>query len=196
MSTQSHSSARSFLSRKSQLDLIDSVIARMDAEGPAFILAISGNGFFVVRDAKTDKTYVTQARQFTIDAEGHLLTPCGARLQGRTGPGLSKIGDLRISAAGLPQGSVPAAVMLCYSIDDWGKITVHLADGASFLCGQIMLQNFSEPQALVNEGNQLYSNYHAAGPLPDYASPGSNGLGTIQAGVLELSGTHPPHWKN
>jgi flagellar hook protein FlgE len=196
MSTSSQSSARSFLARKCQVDLIDSLIARMDSTGATFILAISGNGFFVVRDPKSDKTFVTQARHFYIDENGHLLTPAGARLQGRIGPGLKEVGDLRVSAAGLPQGTVPNSVMLCYSIDDWGKITVHMADGASFLCGQIVLQNFSEPQALVNEGNQLYSNFDAAGPLPALATPGSNGLGTIQAGVLELSSAGPLHWQN
>jgi flagellar hook protein FlgE len=196
MSSSSQSAARGLLARKSQVDLIDSAIARLDSDRSAFLLAISGNGFFVVRDPKTDESYATQARNFSIDQNGHLLTPSGARLQGRVGPALSALGDLQISAAGLPQGSVPNSVMLCYSIDDWGKITVHLADGASYLCGQIMLQNFSVPQALVNEGNQLYSNLSNAGPLPELATPGSHGLGTIQAGILELSGAAVTNWLN
>ncbi len=195
MSTSSQS-ARSILSRQCQQDLIDTAIARLDSIGATFLLAISGNGFFVVRDPKTSKIFVTQARQFSVDQNGFLLTPSGARLQGRIGPALSGLGDLQISAAGLPPDSVPTAVMLCYSIDDWGKITVHLADGASYLCGQIMLQNFACPQALVNEGNQLYSNLSEAGPLSGLATPGTHGLGTIQAGVLELSSAGPMNWLN
>ena len=196
MSKSSPSGARGFLSRQSQLDIIDSVIAKMDSAGTAFILAISGNGFFIVRDPQSDQLFATQTRHFCIDDGGHLLTTGGARLQGRIGPGLCGWGDLRISAAGLPAGSVPASAMLCYSIDDWGKITVHLSDGSSYVCGQIMLQNFAEPQALVREGNELYSNLDDAGPLAEVATPGSDGLGVIQSGVLELSCPGLAHWLN
>jgi flagellar hook protein FlgE len=67
---------------------------------------------------------------------------------------------------------------------------VTLAD--SHVRGQILLQRFQSPQALVKEGNNLYSGLIAAGPLggatPIPAAPGAaNGLGTIQAGALELS---------
>jgi flagellar hook protein FlgE len=192
----SSSSARSVLSRQSQRDLIDVAISKLDTEEPTFLLAISGNGFFLVRDPRGNKTYATQVRSFRVDSVGHLLGPTGARLQGRTGPGLKDIGDIQVTAAGLPAGKIPGSSMLCYSIDDWGKITVHLADGDSFVCGQIILQNFSEPQALVNEGNQLFSNLANAGPLNAPSIPGSNGLGTIQSGVLELSVASATNWLN
>jgi flagellar hook protein FlgE len=42
---------------------------------------------------------------------------------------------------------------------------------------------------LVSEGNNLYSNQESAngGTLPVLTAPGTNGLGTIQAGALESS---------
>jgi flagellar hook protein FlgE len=49
------------------------------------------------------------------------------------------------------------------------------------------LQNFQNPQALVKEGNNLYSGMAAAGPLAQIEAPNTNGLGTIQSGALELS---------
>jgi len=54
------------------------------ATGNVTDLAISGNGFFVVRDAAASgaATYYTRAGQFLLDAEGNLVTPAGLRLQG------------------------------------------------------------------------------------------------------------------
>jgi flagellar hook protein FlgE len=150
-------------------------------------LTILGNGFFVVRDPASKTTYATQAGHFSLDAKGYLVTVTGARVQGRTNGALSTLGDIQIHVADLSSNFAPAPVMENYFIDEQGKITVQLSDGSSFLRGQIMLQNFQDPQALVCEGNQLYSNMSVAGPLPTLAVPGSNGLGVIQAGALELS---------
>jgi flagellar hook protein FlgE len=40
---------------------------------------------------------------------------------------------------------------------------------------------------LVKDGNNLYSSTTAAGALAQPAAPSSSGLGTIQAGALEMS---------
>jgi flagellar hook protein FlgE len=159
-------------------------------------LAIQGNGYFVVRNAETNEYYATQSGVFSIDDNGYLLAPSGARLQGRTGSDLSPVGDLQVNAAGLPTGTVPRAAMLCYTIDDMGRISVQLSDGSAFLCGQILLQNFEQPQALVHGGDGFFSNVAAAGPLPEPAVPGSNGLGAIQAGTIELAIFNQARWQN
>jgi flagellar hook protein FlgE len=54
------------------------------ATGSVTDMAISGNGFFVVRDASggAEANYYTRAGQFLLDAEGNLVTPAGLRLQG------------------------------------------------------------------------------------------------------------------
>ncbi|MGP8201175.1 MAG: hypothetical protein ACLQU4_16920 [Limisphaerales bacterium] len=162
--------------------------------GAAVDLAIMGNGYFVVRDLVTEEQYATQSGHFTVDSNGYLLTGSGARLQGSVGSGLRTVGDLQISAAGLPPGSIPSSTTICYTIDDRGKITVQLSDGSYFLCGQVMLQNFQDPRALTHEGNGLYSNISAAGPLPGIPVPGSNGLGIIQSGALELENAGEMAW--
>jgi flagellar hook protein FlgE len=135
----------------------------------------------------TDEQFATQAGHFSIDGSGYLLTDTGARLQGRIGAGLFNVGDLQISAAGLPPGSIPASSMVCYTIDERGKITVQLSDGTYFVCGQVVLQNFQEPRALFSQGHGLYSNLSSAGPLAGLAIPGSNELGVIESGALELA---------
>jgi flagellar hook protein FlgE len=82
--------------------------------------------------------------------------------------------------------------MSSYSIDALGKITIQLSDGSDYVRGQILMQDFSNPQALIKQGNNLYAGIGAAGPLgggssPTSAASGTNGLGVIQSGALELS---------
>jgi len=155
-------------------------------------LAISGNGFFEVRDPVSGATYVTRAGNFQVDANNYLVTSDGYRVQGYTDPGLTTVGDIKIDNGSLPSTSDPTATMTSYSIDSLGKITVGLSDGTEYIRGQVLMQNFSNPQGLVKEGNNLYSGIGSAGPIggaatPTLASASSNGLGTIQAGALELS---------
>jgi len=133
-------------------------------------LAISGEGFFVVRNTVDDKQYATRAGDFHFDSTGYLVTTDGLRVQGSTG-------DLLVD---------PATVA-SFNIDRNGFINVTKTDGTTVVSGQVMLQKFSNPNALVKEGDNLYSGTAAAGPLAAIAAPQTNGLGSIQSGALELS---------
>jgi flagellar hook protein FlgE len=158
-------------------------------------LAISGSGFFVVRDPISGSQYVTRAGDFRYDDKGYLVTSNNFRVQGYSETAAtdtpdtvntSVIGDLQLTD---PSRSSP---ITSSNIDTLGVINVTLADGSHFVRGQVLLQNFQSPQALVKEGNNLYSGLIAAGPLggatPTPAPPGAaNGLGTLQSGALESS---------
>jgi flagellar hook protein FlgE len=79
-----------------------------------------------------------------------------------------------------------------FNIDTEGRINVLLTDGTEYVRGQVLLQKFLDPQALLKVGENLYGNLGAAGPLGGSASPQpepprTNGLGLIQSGSLELS---------
>ena len=137
-------------------------------------LAVEGNGFFVVKDPNSGNTYVTQDGTFTVDQNGYLVTSTGLRLQGTNG-------DLQIS------GGSDTAAVTSYQIGSDGTLTVNLADGTSVTAGQIELQNFSNPDQLVKSGDNLYTVTTAAGGLATPGTPGSNGLGTIESGYLEMS---------
>jgi flagellar hook protein FlgE len=155
-------------------------------------LAITSSGFFVVKDPISSNEYVTRAGDFTVDETGYLVTNEGMRLQGFDDSALTNIGDILIDTTGMPATSDPAATMVSFAIDPEGKVTVNLSDGTQFVRGQLLLQNFSNPQGLMKEGSNLYSGIGAAGPLggstnPIPAAAGTNGLGKIQAGALELS---------
>jgi flagellar hook protein FlgE len=159
--------------------------------GLATDLAIAGNGFFVVRDTVSSVEYVTRAGDFRVDDNGYIVTNNGQRVQGWSDAALSTYGDLKIDTTGMPATSDPNATLISFAIDDQGRINVNLSDGTQFVRGQILLQNFSDPQGLLREGNNLFSGIGSAGPLggatPTPEPPGTNGLGKIYSGALELS---------
>jgi flagellar hook protein FlgE len=155
-------------------------------------LAITGNGFFVVRDTVSDVEFVTRAGDFRTDENGYLVTTGGMRLRGYSDAALTTYGDLRIDLTGAPATAAPGATLVSFAIDDQGKININMSDGTQFVRGQILMQNFTDPQGLMKEGNNLFSAIGAAGPLggasnPTPAAPGTSGLGKIQSGALELS---------
>ncbi len=93
---------------------------------------------------------------------------------------------------GRPATSDPNASFVSFTISPQGLVDVHLSDNTDFTRGQILLQRFSDPSALVKEGLNLFSGIGAAGPLggassPTPAAPQTNGLGKIQSGALEGS---------
>ena len=162
-------------------------------------LAVSGEGFFVVRDPLTSAEYVTRSGDFRIDQNGYLITNRGFRVQGFTDTatsksGLSTIGDLEINMGTPPAGITPApgATISSFAIDLEGVVTVRLSDGNEYIRGQVLMQRFQDPQALMKEGGNLYSGIGNAGPLggagsPTPQPPGSSGLGRIQSGAIELA---------
>ncbi len=155
-------------------------------------LAVTGNGFFDVRDPVSGNEFVTRAGDFRLEENGYLVTNSGLRVQGYNDPLLSTLGDIQIDTTGMPATSDPLSSMVSFAIDDHGQINVSLSDGSRFVRGQILMQTFSDPQSLMKEGDNLFSGIGAAGPLGGSASPtpaaaGTNGLGKIQSGALELS---------
>jgi flagellar hook protein FlgE len=82
-----------------------------------------------------------------------------------------------------------------YSFDPQGNVIEFYSDGSSATTNKLLLQNFKDPSALQRAGDNLFSGFTAAGPITGSTAldatglnnPGNNGLGTIQAGRLELS---------
>ena len=150
-------------------------------------LAISGQGFFVVQNTADNAQYVTRAGDFHADAGGYLVTNEGFRVQGYSDGGLTTLGDLKIDATGAPATATAGATLKSWTIDQSGKILVTLSDNTQFVRGQVLLQNYRNPGALVKEGANLYSAGSLAGPLAQPAAPNSNGLGKVESGALEMS---------
>src|SRR5688500_15132613 len=148
-------------------------------------MAIEGDGFFSVRDPVAGTSFVTRAGAFDVDAQGFLVTSDGLRVQGYSDTTLTVRGDLRIDDVGKPAGD--PGVYQRFGVDREGRINITLSSGTNFVRGQLLLQRFQNPNALVKEGNNLFTGMDLAGPLAQAEAPKTNGLGQIISGALEMS---------
>ncbi len=155
-------------------------------------LGISGNGFFIVKNPTDGSTFATRAGNFSIDSGGYLVDAEGDRVQGLTGGSAgtapSTVGDIKL-------GTPPTGTSLeSYSFDTAGNLIESYSDGSTAVTNQVLMQNFQNPDALQNAGNNNYTNLQAATPVSGSLTlsagsntAGTNGLGAIQGGTLELS---------
>ncbi|MEQ1852724.1 MAG: flagellar hook-basal body complex protein [Chthoniobacteraceae bacterium] len=83
--------------------------------------------------------------------------------------------------------------MRSFTVDQLGNVVIGLSNGDVFTRGRILLQNFTDPNALTRAGNNLFSGFEPAGPIGGIGlsaannGPGTNGLGRIEVGARELS---------
>lgn len=167
----------------------------INTTGTTTDLAISGNGFFVVKDPSSGTTYVTRDGEFNRDANGYLVTNDGMRVQGYVGAGPytsgSTIGDIQINdaaaIAALNDTTTPAPTLTTWSIDAHGQVNAILSDVVNGVIAQVVLQNFTNPQGLMKQGNNLYAYSASSGPLASPGAPETGGLGQIYSGALEQS---------
>lgn len=157
----------------------------VSSTGSTTDLAISGNGYFIVENPTDGSLYATRAGEFRWDDQGYLVNQQGYRVQGLNEGAL---GDIRLDQ------SLPAGVKLqSKSIDESGNVIEFYSDGTTATTNQLLLKNFSDPSALMKEGNNMYSGFEAAGPVNGVGLsatldiPNQGGLGKIQSGALELS---------
>jgi len=154
-------------------------------------LGVSGNGFFLVSNPADGQLFATRAGNFRIDDNGYLVTYQGYRVQGATGGTTSAtpsaFGDIQL-------GTPPTGTELTsFSISAAGNLTEFYSDGTSVTTNQVLLQAYSDPSALIKSGDNLFTGFSAAGiiganpPTAAGNAPGGNGLGSIQAGTLELA---------
>jgi len=157
-------------------------------------MAIDGEGFFIVRDTSTGETFATRDGSFTLDPNGYLINSDGLRVQGYSDSTLTTLGDIKIDNT--KDGTTPfaytdttnttAAPKTGFSINKNGVIQVTVG-GNLYTRGQVLLQNFTNPNALIKEGGNLYSGMSQAGPLSQMAEPNSNGVGSVKSSCLEAS---------
>ena len=163
----------------------------LDTTGNTNDLGVSGNGFFIVKDATGGQQFATRAGQFRIDDKGFLVTQGGLRVQGLTGAGLTTVGDIQIGQS-LPTGTQLQST----SFDTSGNLVEFYSDGTSATNNKVLLQNFNDTSALERQGDNLYTGMSNAGPVGGSIfagastggnNPGTNGLGSVQSGTLESS---------
>ncbi len=138
------------------------------ATNNAYDMMIDRDGYFLVETAGGEELY-TRDGHFQVDAEGNLITAAGHRLA----PGIQ-----------LPEGTQQFAV----APDGTATATVLGSSGASEVreLGRIELARFGNPSGLSALGGNYFRATEASGE-PVQGSPGEDGLGNIQQGMLEGS---------
>lgn len=127
------------------LSVVMSETATADGPGPLketgnpLDCALTGDGFFQVIDEEGNIFY-TRSGNFTLDAQGRLVTPSGMLVTGAGGPIVA--GDAEI-----------------VSIRDDGTV---FADGEEL--GRFAVFRFAEPSFLHRRGGNLFSETPASGP--------------------------------
>jgi flagellar basal-body rod protein FlgG len=126
-------------------------------------MAIEGKGFFKV--ISNEEELYTRAGNFKLDSDGNICTPNGDKVQ--------------------PEMSIPADTV-SINVDKTGTVTVFNPDGTGTSLGVIELYTFSNPTGLFSLGHNLYRATDASGE-PISGTPGSDGVGTIAQGFVEMS---------
>ena len=158
----------------------------IESTGVPSQLAINGNGFFEVADPSTPTDiFATRDGTFSVNSSGYLVTANGCYVQG-TNNVTSTTGKIQVAVD--PSKVASGVSMIAYTIDSSGNINVQQSDGTTYVSGVVLMTNITDPQQLISEGNNLYSNLTAAG-AGALAVPGSasSGLGQIQGSALESS---------
>ncbi|MDX1952353.1 MAG: flagellar hook-basal body complex protein [Verrucomicrobiota bacterium] len=146
-------------------------------------------GFFILKDLG-GVSFASRAGDFVLQ-DGYLVNNAGLRVQGYNDLNLSTYGDVRIDDDIIPPATEPThdpdAKLISFKILSDGRVRVKLSDDREYDRGQVLMTRFGDPQMLEKEGGNLFSNVEAARPLENPAAPGSNGMGTLVAGALEMS---------
>jgi len=126
-------------------------------------LAIEGKGFFKI--VSNDEEVYSRAGDFKTDSEGYVCTPGGDRLQ--------------------PEITIPANTAFI-SVDSTGRLTAFGGGNTELATSDIKLYTFPNPAGLFSMGRNLYRSTEASGEETEGA-PGTDGVGTISQGYLEMS---------
>lgn len=134
--------------------------------GNSLDLAIQGAGFFQVKQTNGETAY-TRAGSFHMDQQGNVVTANGDPLE---------------PAVAIPAGATSI------SVGSDGTVTVSMPGQTnSQQVGSIQLATFPNAGGLLADGNNMFTPTTASGD-PVVGTPGgSEGLGTLQQGMLEDS---------
>jgi len=164
----------------------------LTSTGVATDLAVSGNGFFIVQDPTTLNQFATRDGEFTVNSSGYLVTQNGQEVMGYTGGSSATPLGTTVGPVQVGQNPPTGTSLQSVTIDSSGNVIEAYSNGTTAITNKVLLQNFGNTSALLNNGNNLYTNLTAADPLGGGVLAGSNtagtsGLGNIQSGSLESS---------
>ena len=137
----------------------------LNTTGGALDLALDGDGYFQVEMQGGELGY-TRAGNFTLSAEGQIVTAQGYALQ---------------PAINVPNGASSVTISM-----DGTVSAVLQGDAAPVELGQITIASFANPAGLSPSGDNFLLETAASGPA-EIDVAGLNGRGNIRQGMLEAS---------
>ncbi len=148
----------------------------MQTTGRILDLAISGDGYFVLRSPGSTTDYYTRAGNFYLDGDRNIVATNGMLLQVQNENG-------NIDGTSIPETAQS------YSISADGSITYVDEDGESQDLGQIVMAKVANPEGLTKSGANLYQASNNSGDLATggLVTSGVAGTGSINSGFLEMS---------
>lgn len=180
-----NTSSRLQIGGGTQIDAISTNFAQgsLVSTGVSTDLAIDGRGFFHLREVDDAGALIgtdmfTRAGNFKMDEQGFLVNPDGFRLIGTD--------DTFIDVSYTPTGT---ETLEAIQIDVNGQVTQILSDGTSVAKSVVRLQDFRDPQGLIQKGKAIFTNNinDSAGLITTAQVPGEGGLGLVRSNTLELS---------
>lgn len=181
------------------MSTIDSITTQgsLQSTGRNLDLAISGDGYFVVRDGEQD--LFTRAGNFYLDSDGLLVNGDGLSVMGVLGdvdgdiePG--ELEQLNIITGGTPADFPGAALagidgeatLQSFNISPSGEINGIFSDGNTGVLGTVMMANFNNPGGLSKAGSNTYGVTANSGEA-QIGAAGVNGRGDLISATLEMS---------
>jgi flagellar basal-body rod protein FlgG len=141
--------------------------------GQQLDLAIEGRGFLMVNDPVTSVPLFTRAGNLSLNAQGQLV-----------------VGSAQTGRVVNPQISIPQD-STAISISSDGRIFYQQPGNTQLQqAGQLQLAIFQNPEGLLKLGENLYIDTVASGNAIT-GNPGTQGIGVLRQGFLELSNVEP-----
>ncbi|MBS4177116.1 flagellar basal body rod protein FlgG [Lederbergia citrea] len=181
----------------SQLAAIDTIDTQgsLQTTGRVLDLAIQGDGYLVVSEGTgaASSTFYTRAGNIYLNNDGYLVTSGGQYVMATNGANPPVMSRIQLN-----NGNINEIKNL--SISEDGKITFIKAQvngenlGADYhRDGDLVISNisialarFSNPGGLEKVGENMYINTANSGAATNMV-PGSNGVGSLISGALEMS---------
>ncbi len=142
----------------------------LSSTGKGSDLGISGNGYFAVQNGTVN--YATRDGSFHFDTGGNLVNGQGYNV---------------LDSAGAKITVANYDLVSSISIGTDGTVNVFYSDGTTDSSQAVGLLKVPDESKLMKQGSNLYDFAATGAVVGDLASAGTNGLGTIQSGTLELS---------
>ncbi|WP_400247233.1 flagellar basal body rod protein FlgG [Niallia sp. JL1B1071] len=171
----------------------------MQTTGRILDLAISGDGYFVLRSPGATTDYYTRAGNFYLDGDRNIVATNGMQLQVENGitsyevtvneNGSTTTAVERVTANPPVSGTKIPETAQSYSISADGKITYVDENGQTQEAGQILMAKVANPEGLTKSGANLYQASNNSGDLATggLVTSGVAGTGSINSGFLEMS---------